>query len=127
MTNDLMCKYEKYPTAWSIWIALKEKFGRTLASKLRRLTIKFDSYKLCPNTPMKQHLREMSNMICELKAASHVLSNEQQVQDVIRSLCASWEHMKVNLTHNENIITSDDVARHLELEDERLVACKHSG
>ena len=34
--------------------------------------------------------------------------------------------MKVNLTHNESIITFDDVSRHLELEDERLEAAKSS-
>ena len=32
--------------------------------------------------------------------------------------------MKVNITHNENIKTFADIARHLELEDERLEAVK---
>ena len=32
--------------------------------------------------------------------------------------------MKVNMTHNENIKTFADIARHLELEDERLEAAK---
>ena len=75
---------------------------------------------------MRQHLREMGNLIRELKVVGHVLSDEQQVQAVIRSLPHSWEHMKVNLTHNESIITFDDVSRHLELEDERLEAAKSS-
>jgi uncharacterized protein YjiS (DUF1127 family) len=35
---------------------------------------------------MRQHLREMSNMISELKDAGHILIDEQQVQAVIRSL-----------------------------------------
>ena len=43
---------------------------------------------------------------------------------MIRSLPASWEHMKVNMTHNENIKTFADIAHHLELEDERLEAAK---
>ena len=64
----------------------------------------------------------MENMITKLKEAGHVLSDEQQVQAVIKSLLASWEHMKVNLTHNENIVIFNDVAKHLELEDERLEA-----
>ncbi|XP_020097866.1 uncharacterized protein LOC109716723 [Ananas comosus] len=32
--------------------------------------------------------------------------------------------MRVNLTHNDNIKTFEDVARHLELEEERLEAVK---
>ena len=43
---------------------------------------------------------------------------------MIRSLFASWEHMKVNMTHNENIKTFTNIARHLELEDKRLEAAK---
>ena len=43
---------------------------------------------------------------------------------MIRSLPSSWETMCQNLTHNENIKTFDDVARHLELEAERLDATK---
>ena len=46
------------------------------------------------------------------------------MQAVIRSLPHSWEHMKVNMTHNENIKTFADIARHLELEDEILEAAK---
>jgi len=43
---------------------------------------------------------------------------------VIRSLPNNWEHLKVNLTHNDSIKTFSDVARHVELEDERLGALK---
>jgi hypothetical protein len=32
--------------------------------------------------------------------------------------------MRVNLTHNDNIKTFDDVARHVELEEDRLQAGK---
>ena len=63
-------------------------------------------------------------MITELKSAGHQLTDEQQVQAVIRSLPASWEHMKVNMTHNESIKTFADIAHHLELEDERLESAK---
>jgi len=86
MADDLMCEFETHRTAQAMWIALKDKFGGTSTTKLRRLTIKFDTYKLKPNNPIKQHLREMSNMIRELKEAGHILSDEQQVQAVIRSL-----------------------------------------
>ena len=63
-------------------------------------------------------------MISELKVAGHTLSDEQQVQAVIRSLPHNWEHMKVNLTHNENVKTFEDTMRHLELEEDRLLANK---
>ena len=49
------------------------------------------------------HLRGMSSMIRDLNAAGHILTDEQQVQAVIRSLPDSWLHMKQTFTHNENI------------------------
>ncbi|KAK0574754.1 hypothetical protein LWI29_028537 [Acer saccharum] len=69
----------------------------------------------------------MSNMIRELKFAGHSLTYEQQIQAVIRSLPNSWENMKINMTHNDNIKTFDDISRHVELEDECLKAAKASG
>ena len=43
---------------------------------------------------------------------------------MIRSLPNNWEHMRVNLTHNNNIKTFDDVARHVKLEEDCLLAKK---
>ena len=63
-------------------------------------------------------------MIRELRTAGHILSDEQQVQALIRSLPDKWEHLKVNLTHNDSIKTFNDAARHVELEDERLSVAK---
>ncbi|KAJ9687266.1 hypothetical protein PVL29_015943 [Vitis rotundifolia] len=57
-------------------------------------------------------------MIRELKASRHVFIDEQQVEIVIRSLPRSWEHMMVNMIHNERVNTFDDIVRHLELEVE---------
>ena len=56
----------------------------------------------------------------QLRAAGHDMTDEQQVQVVIRSLPSSWEHMRVNLTHNDNIKTFDDIAHHVELEEDHL-------
>ena len=95
-------------------------------TKLISLTIKFDTYKKHPEHIMKKHLRHMSNMITELKNAGHTLTDEQQVQAVVRSLPHSWEHMKIHLTHNENIKTLEDAMRHLELEENHLEAAKPS-
>ena len=69
----------------------------------------------------------MSNMMSEQRGADHELTDEQQVQAVVRSLPSSWEHLRINLTHNENIKTFDDVARHVELEEDRLLTDKPYG
>ncbi|OMP10799.1 hypothetical protein COLO4_04258 [Corchorus olitorius] len=71
---------------------------------------------------MRQHLQEMSNMMRELKIVGHVLNDQQQVQAVVRSLPRGWEYMNAMLTHNDSITTFVDVQRHLELEEERLMA-----
>ena len=52
----------------------------------------------------------MSNMISELRGASHELTDEQQVQAMIRYFPSAWELLSINLTHNDNIKTFDDVA-----------------
>jgi hypothetical protein len=52
------------------------------------------------------------------------LTDEQQVQVVIRSLPHTWEYMKVNLTHNEGIKTLNDAVRHLKLKEYRIKASK---
>ena len=69
---------------------------------------------------MKQHLKEMKKMIRELKTSKHVLTDEQQVEAVIKSLPKSWEHMVVNMRHNESVKTFDDIVHHLELEADRV-------
>ncbi|PKI49658.1 hypothetical protein CRG98_029903 [Punica granatum] len=60
------------------------------------------------------------------KSGGVILSDEQQVQTMIRSLPPSWEHIKANMTHNENVRTFEDISRHLELEDECLKVAKSS-
>lgn len=127
MENVLLCEFEEYDTTYSLWIALKDKFCGTYATKLWWLTNKFDMYKKRFNTTMRQNLREMRNFIRELKTTWHVLSDEQQVKAVICSFPHSWEEMKVNLTHNESIIPLDDVSCSLELEDEHLETSKSFG
>ena len=99
-------------------------YGGTSVTHLKQLTIKFDTYKKRHDQNIKQQLRVMSNMIAQLKSFGHILSDEQQVQAMIRSLPNSWKHLKVNLTLNDSIKTFSDVARHVKLEDERLGAAK---
>ena len=124
MKNDLMLRFERHRSAQAVWDAVKVQYGGTSTTRLRQLTLKFDGYKKRQNETMRQHLTIMSNMISELRAAGHDMTDEQQVQSVIRSLPSNWEHMRVNLTHNQNIKTFDDVARHVELEEDRLLSEK---
>ena len=63
MQNDLIGEFEKHATTRAMWDALKLKFGGTFATRLCDLNIKFDSYKMCSNHTMKQHLKVMSTMI----------------------------------------------------------------
>ena len=57
----------------------------------------------------------MFNMISEIRGVGHELTDEQHVQAVIRFLPSAWENLRINLTHNDNIKTDDDVARHVKL------------
>ena len=93
MHNDLIGEFEQYTTAQDMWKALKLRYGGTSTTRLHGLTVKFDSYKMCSEHTMQQHLRAMSSMVRELKLARNNLTNEQQVQAVIRSLPSSWETM----------------------------------
>ena len=72
---------------------------------------------------MAEHLRTMSKLIHDLKAAGNNLSNEQQVTAVIHSLPEpTRRRMKLVLTHSENIKTFVDISCHLELEAEHMGA-----
>ncbi|XP_047269149.1 uncharacterized protein LOC124898926 [Capsicum annuum] len=124
VVDDLIHKCKEFPNANVIWAHLQGTYRGTSVTRLRQLTIKFDTYKKCHGQNIKQHLKVMSNMIVQLKNAGHVLSDEWQFQAVIRSLPKSWEYLKVKFTHNDNIKTFSDIARHVELEDEQLGAAK---
>jgi hypothetical protein len=65
-------------------------------------------------------------MISELKDTYHILTDEQHIQIVIRSLPYIWEHMKVvlKLTHNKSIKTLNDAIRYLELEEDHIKTSK---
>ena len=59
---------------------------------------------------MRQHLTIMFNMISKLRCADHELTNEKQVQDVIHSFPSAWEHLRINITHNEKTIMLHDMS-----------------
>ena len=110
MINELMLHFENNLSTMAVCDVLKIKFGGTITTRLRQLTLKFDTYKKQSNHTMRQDLIVMSNMISELKGTGHELTDEQQVQVVIHSLPHAWEHLRINLTHNDNIKTFDEVA-----------------
>ena len=99
----------------AMWEQLKFTFGDTSITRLRSLVLKFETHRKDPKVSMTEHLRGMSSMIQDLNVAGHILTDEQQVQAVIRSLPDSWLHMKQILTHNENIKFFKDISRHVEL------------
>jgi len=53
MHNDLISAFEDYKTAPELCNTLKLKFGEISATRLRGLTLKFDSHKIYPNENMK--------------------------------------------------------------------------
>ena len=104
-----------------MWNQLKITYGGTSATRLQALTLKFEQYVMDSKHSIAEHLRTMSALICDLKAAGNNLSDEQQVTTVIRSLPEpSWGKMKLVLTHSENIKTFADISCHLKLEAERM-------
>ena len=109
MDDDLIVEYQQYQTAKEVWDQLIFAFGGTSTTRLRNLVLKFEVYRQDPKHTMTEHLRVMSGMIRELHTAGHALTDEQQIQAVIRSLPESWTHMKQILTHNENIKTFTDI------------------
>ncbi|XP_065852342.1 uncharacterized protein [Euphorbia lathyris] len=126
MDDDITKQFNMYENAMDIWTALKHKFGSVSLTKLRALAFKFDTYKMSYDHTMKIHLREMSSMISELTEAGQKMTEEQKIQAVIRSLRESWDHMRMHLIQTESIRTFEDVARHLELEEDRLTSIKNN-
>ncbi len=86
MHDDLIEEYEVFQNAKDMWDQLKFNFGNTSTTRLRSLVLKFEVYCKDSKHTMTEYLRMMSEMIRDLKVAGNVLTDEQQVQAVIRSL-----------------------------------------
>ena len=122
--KDLIGEYETFQNAKDMWNQLKFDFGGTPTTRLRSPVLKFEVYRKDPKHTMTEHLRMMYGIIRDLKAAGNILTDEQQVQVVIRSLPDSWISMKQIMTYNGNIKNFADISRHVELEAERQEATK---
>jgi hypothetical protein len=125
MRNDIMLCFERHHLAQFVWDTVKIQYGETFTTRLCQLTLKFNSYKKRQNQTMRQHLTVMANVISELRGVGHEMTDEQQVQAVIRFLPSNWEHIRVNLTYNDNIKIFDDVAHRVELKEDRFHVEKH--
>ncbi|KAK2995017.1 hypothetical protein RJ640_012257 [Escallonia rubra] len=122
MHNDLIGQFEGYQTAQEMWNALKLAFVGISTTRLRALTLKFETYKMASNAKMVDHLRKMSAMIRDLKTTGNNLLDEHQILAVLCSLPDSWNQMKLTMTNNESIKTFAQLSHHLELEVERQEA-----
>ncbi|GAV79155.1 UBN2_2 domain-containing protein [Cephalotus follicularis] len=109
MQDDLIGAYKNFTTAKEMWDRLRFDFGETSVTRLRSLVLKFEIYMKESKNLMTEHLRIMSTMIRGLNNVGNMLFDEQQVQDVIRSLLDSCINMRQILAFNENINNFVDV------------------
>ena len=77
MHNDLIGEFDDYPNAQEMWNQLKITYGGTSATRLRVITLKFEQYVMDSKHSVAEHLRTMSALIHDLKAAGDNLSDEQ--------------------------------------------------
>ena len=76
MENDIMREFSHFITIKDMCEALQARFGGTSTTILRQLTICFDTYKMPQGQSMKVYLRNMANMISELRDTGHEMTNE---------------------------------------------------
>ena len=123
MHDDLIGEFEDYPTAKDMWDQLKVRFGQTSETRLRTLQLKWMNYKMDSSRTVVEHLRIMSGIVRDLKAAGKDISEGEQVLNVIRALPDApphWEQVKTVLTHSDHLKTFGQIQSHLEMEEERL-------
>jgi len=122
MHDDLLGEFERFPTSKDMWAQLKVRFGQTSATRLCTLQLKWMQYTINSSRSISEHLRIMSAMVRDLRAAGEEISEEEQVLNVIRALPENeiWKSFKSIMTHNENIKTFEAISKHLEMEEERI-------
>jgi len=67
-------------------------------TRLRSLTFTFKNYKKSLYVSTREHQRHLSNMISKLVEMGYELTDEQQVDAVIRSLPNDWSYIKMVLS-----------------------------
>ncbi|XP_043698684.1 uncharacterized mitochondrial protein AtMg00810-like [Telopea speciosissima] len=113
-------QYEKCETAKSMWDLVRLDYGGISMTKLRSMTkfrsmtLKFEMYRKDPKHTMVEYLRVIKDMIQQLDDTGKHLTDEQQVQAIIRTLLDFWGQIKIVLTHNDTVKTFNDIAAHVE-------------
>jgi len=74
MHNDLIGEFELCPTAKDMWDQLKICFGQTSKTRLHTFQLKWIQYQMDSSRTMTEHLRIMSGIIRDLKAAGKEIS-----------------------------------------------------
>ena len=77
MHDDLIGEFEACPTAKDMWERLKVRFGQTSTTRLRTLHLKWMQYEMDSTRTRAEHLRTMSAMVRDLKAAGREISEEE--------------------------------------------------
>ena len=103
-----------------MWDALKEEYGEITAGRTRVMTMEFDAYMMTPGVNLTDHLRKMSQLIADLARAGNVLTADQKITVVLRSLPDSWRTIKQILTHSEAIKTFNDLCHQFKLKAQRV-------
>ena len=78
-------------------------------------------YTIDSNRSIPEHLRTMSAMVRDLKAAGQEVSEQEQVLNMIRALPNDnehWKSFKVFMAHSEHINTFEEISKHLVMEEE---------
>ena len=69
MHDDLIGEFEECPIAKDMWDQLRVRFGQTLVTTFRTLHLKWMQYEMDSTYTIVEHLRTMSAMVHDLKAA----------------------------------------------------------
>ena len=91
MHNDLIGEFEAYPMAKDTWDKLKNHFGQT-SQKVSYFALKVDAIQMGSSRTMVEHLRAMSAMVHDLKAAGKEISKGEQVLNVSQAIPNEPEH-----------------------------------
>jgi uncharacterized protein VirK/YbjX len=71
MNDDLIGEYEAFQNAKDMWDQLKFDFDGTSTTRLRSLVLSFEVNRKDSKHTMNEHLKMMSRMIRDLKAAGN--------------------------------------------------------
>ena len=77
MDDILLGEFECFPTAKDMWANLKIRFDQTSTTRLHTLQLKWMQYTIDSSHSISEHLRAMSAMVQDLRAARQDVSEEK--------------------------------------------------